>query len=68
MNLPRPLVIVAFGAYALSLLFLVLRLGGYIAWPWSMVFAPIWLTWCAGALIGAYLVLLAIVERLRSPA
>lgn len=63
MNLPRPLVIVAFGAYALSLLFLVLRLGHYVAWSWSTVFAPIWLTWCAGALIGTYLVILAVVER-----
>lgn len=30
----------------LSLLFIGLKLGGIISWPWFWVLAPLWVSWC----------------------
>lgn len=42
-----------FLSVALTLIFVIAKLGGYIAWSWWLVFAPLWV----GILISLFLLL-----------
>jgi len=52
----------------LTLIFLVLKLTGHITWSWLWVFAPMWMSFIIGAVIGIAVTLLAMyVEKNMTP-
>jgi hypothetical protein len=49
----------------LTILFIGLKLTGYIAWSWLWVFSPMWISVCAVMAIIGIALLFALVESLR---
>ena len=44
----------------LTLLFIVLKLTGIIAWPWVWVLAPLWIVFIISVLLGLLVVVLSV--------
>lgn len=52
----------------LTLIFLILKLTGHVAWSWWWIFAPLWVSFVVGAIVGVAVYILAYyIEKNKTP-